>query len=120
MVRPGVLDCIGSSNAGASGISRGAKPMILGGSRCARPHSMVGSPVDRFAKDTLSEEYVIGDDSGGQVMWEGLEDFQNGIDLRVAIFAHNLEGSEKFSCQQLSLLSTSEVFKGHENGGGFE
>ena len=49
-----------------------------------------------------------------------LENFKDVINLGVSVLGHNLEGSEKLSGQQLSLLFSSEVLEGNKDGGGFE
>lgn len=81
---------------------------------------MICGSIDRFAKDSLREKHVVGNNSGREMVRNRFEHFEDIIDLRVSVLGHNLEGSEKLSRQQLPLLSSPEVFEGNKDGSGFE
>lgn len=93
---PGVLNCVISADTSSSGITRWAKPMVLWGTGCACPHALISSAVDGFSENSVGEDGIVGDDSGCEVMGNTLTDIEDSINLSVAVFCNNLEGSKEF------------------------
>ena len=85
--------------------------MVLGSASGTSSHASVGSSVDGLSKNAVLEDGIVGDNSSGQVVGHALADIKNSLKLSVGIFGNNLEGSEKLSRQQHSLLFALEVLE---------
>jgi len=118
VVGPGHLDGVGGTNTGTTWVTAGSEPMVLGSTGSSSSHTFVLSSINGVTEDVICENGVVRNASSGQVMGQGLHDFQNLVNIVVTIFNHKGEGSEHLSRQQLSLLRDLEVLKGHEDASG--
>lgn len=94
-----MLDRVISADSGSSGVATWAEPMVLRSTSRASPQSLVGSSVDSLSEDFVSEDGVVRDNSSGQVVRNRLADVQDLVELRISVLSHDLEWSEKLSCQ---------------------
>ena len=117
MVRPRHLDGVIGTDASTTGVAARAKPMILRCTGGACTPSVVGSSVHSATKDMVGEDGIVRDYSGCEVMRDALTDFENSVDLRITILGYDLERSEQFSREKLSLPLSTEVLQWHVNGG---
>lgn len=92
--------------------------MVLRSTCGTGAHALISSAVHSLSKNLVSEDGVVGDNRGSQMMRRALANFEYSVNLVVAILSHNLEGSKQLSGQQLALLLRFEVLQGHKHCSG--
>jgi len=90
--------------------------MVLRSTSGSTSETSVLGAVHSVTQDVVSEDWVVGDAGGSQVMWAGLHNTQNFLNFSVTVLSHESEWSEKFSGQKLSSLLCHEVLERHIDG----
>ena len=90
--------------------------MILGSARRPRSQARIGCAIHSLAHDAVDELRIVGNAGSRQMVRQGLQGFENKIDVLVGILDHKREGTEELLGQQLPLLLGSKVLERHLYG----
>ena len=113
VMTPGISYSIWSSNAGTSGIATWSEPVILWSTSCSGSETMICGTVDSMSKDLISEDGIVRDASGCEMVGQSLQDLEQVVKVFVSVLNDNLEWSKQFGGNQVSLLFTSEMLDWH-------
>lgn len=78
--------------------------MVLWSTSCSSLDTSVGSAVDSVGEDIILELNVLRDNSSGEVVRSGVDDFEDFVNVIVTIGNDDLEWTKDFSGEDFELL----------------
>lgn len=101
---PNSQNSLFSADSCSSGISTGAKPVILRCSSGSSSEAAIGDSIDSLTKHFIQKQNIIWDNSCSEMVLKGIAALNNSVNILISIRNNNLERTEQFNTAQIEIL----------------